>query len=92
MAQPAHPTTWYLCTVPLKQPVTGREHDCAAHLAGQGDAEGLGAEHLFARERDDGGVDGHGQLHGQLGGDDAGDDHDAVEDELEAIAVRVLHV
>ena len=61
-----------------------------AHLASQGDSEGLCAEHKLLGQVEEAGVDCNGQLHGQFRRDDAGDDHRAVQEQLEAIPVRVL--
>ena len=54
------------------------------------DPERLRAEHAALDERDERRVDGDRQLHRQLGRDDARDDHDAVEQQLEAVALGVL--
>ena len=40
------------------------------HLSGQRYPEGLSAENQFLGQRQEGGVDGNGQLHGQLWRDD----------------------
>ncbi len=61
-----------------------------ACLAGEGNAEGLGAEDGLACERQQRCVDSDRQLHGQLWGDDAGDDHGAVQEQLEAVTVGIL--
>ena len=62
-----------------------------ACLASQGDAEGLCAEDCLPCKGQQGGIDGYGQLHGQLRGDDAGDNHGTIQQQLEAVAIRILH-
>ncbi len=76
--------TWSL---PSPTQHRGRER----HLASVDDAEGLGAEDALAGEGQQGRIHGDGQLHGQLRRDDAGDDHRAVQEQLEPVAVLVLH-
>ena len=66
-------------------------HELLAHLAGEGDAEGLCAEYSLSGQGQEGGVDCNGQLHGQLWWNHAGDDHRAVQQQLEAVPVRVLY-
>mmetsp|Transcript_14275 Transcript_14275/g.43112 ORF Transcript_14275/g.43112 Transcript_14275/m.43112 type:complete len:348 (+) Transcript_14275:2185-3228(+) len=60
------------------------------HLSGHHDAEGLGAEDPLARQGQQRGIDGDGELHGELGGNDAGNDHAAVQEKLEARPVHLL--
>jgi hypothetical protein len=52
------------------------------HLATEGDAEGLGAEDGELAERDEGGVDGDGELHGKLGRDDGRHDQHARDEQF----------
>ena len=61
-----------------------------AHLASDGDSEGLGAEHELPGQIEQAGVHGNGELHGQLWRYDARDDHGAVQEELEAVPVGIL--
>ncbi len=61
-----------------------------AHLASQRDAEGLCAEHGLACKREQRGIDCDGQLHGQLWGNHTGDDHGTIQQQLEAVPVRIL--
>ena len=66
------------------------EVGASPYLAGQGYPEGLCAEDRLACQRKQGGIDSNAELHGQLRRDDRGQNHGAVEEQLEAVPVRVL--
>lgn len=74
------------------RPAYGMRNGSVQKIAGRHKRELVARLEAEARltvlaERNETGVDGHGELHGQLGRDDGGDDDDAVEEELGALAI-----